>query len=202
MIVWTIGHSTRPVEDFLSLLEREHIEQVVDVRAFPGSRRYPQYNREALARTLAESRIEYLHRPALGGRRRPLKDAPPSAWRNEGFRGYAAYMRTPPFREAVDELTRRAAERRTVIMCSEAVPWRCHRTLISDALTARGIDVEHILDRSTSRHVLTGFAVVDGDEVTYPAPSDYTGEPGQLPFDLDEPGSALGARSRSARDSK
>lgn len=176
MTVWTIGHSTRPIEDFLALLERECIERLVDVRAFPGSRRYPQYNQEALARTLASAGIEYLHRPALGGRRRPPKDAPPSAWRNEGFRGYAAYMRTTAFRDAVDELLARAAERRTVIMCSEAVPWRCHRTLISDALSVRDVEVDHILDASMKRHVLTDFAVVAGDEVTYPAPSDYSTE--------------------------
>jgi uncharacterized protein (DUF488 family) len=173
MIVWTIGHSTRPIEDFLALLERERIERLVDVRAFPGSRRYPQYNADALAASLKAAGIEYLHRPSLGGRRRPPKDAPPNAWRNEGFRGYAAYMRTPAFHAALDELLARAAERRTAIMCSEAVPWRCHRTLISDALTARGVTVEHILDAATSRHTLTSFAVVEDGEVTYPAPSDY-----------------------------
>jgi uncharacterized protein (DUF488 family) len=173
MIVSTVGHSTRPIEDFLALLERERIERLVDVRAFPGSRRYPQYNHEGLARSLANAGVEYLHRPALGGRRRPPKDALPSAWRNEGFRGYAAYMRTPEFHAALDELIARAAERRTTIMCSEAVPWRCHRTLISDALTARGVTVEHILDTATSRHKLTSFAVVHDGEVTYPAPSDY-----------------------------
>ena len=169
MTVWTIGHSTRPIGDFLALLARERIERLVDVRAFPGSRRYPQYNQEALARTLKAAGIEYLHRPALGGRRRPPKGDPPSAWRNAGFRGYAAYMRTPQFHAALDDLIALAAERRTVIMCSEAVPWRCHRTLIADALTARGIDVEHILDASTSRHTLTKFAVVSGGEVAYPA---------------------------------
>lgn len=172
MIVWTIGHSTRPIEDFLALLERERIERVIDVRAFPGSRRHPQYGREALARTLANAGVEYLHLPALGGRRRPPKDAVPSAWRNEGFRGYAAYMATPEYHQAIDELLARAAERRTVIMCSEAVPWRCHRTLISDTLTARGMDVRHILDKSTSPHVLTRFAVARDGEVTYPLSAD------------------------------
>lgn len=174
MTIWTIGHSTRPIEDFLALMAREHIERLIDVRAFPGSRRYPQYNQEALASVLANSGIEYLHRPALGGRRRAPKDAPLSAWRNEGFRGYAAYMQTPAFRDAIDELLARAAETRTVILCSEAVPWRCHRTLISDALSVRGVEVDHILDASTTRHVLTHFAVVAADEVTYPAPSDYS----------------------------
>lgn len=173
MTVYTIGHSTRSLEDFLTLLERSRIERLVDVRTFPGSRRYPHFNREALARSLADASIEYLHRPALGGRRRPPKDAPPSAWRNEGFRGYAAYMQTPAFREGIEELIMLADERRTAIMCSEAVPWRCHRSLISDALTARGVAVEHILDAGVSPHRLTSFAVVEGDEVTYPATSDF-----------------------------
>ena len=172
MTIWTIGHSTRPIEDFLALLEREYIERLVDVRAFPGSRRHPQFNREPLARSLADVGIEYLHRPALGGRRRPAPDDPPTAWRNEGFRGYAGYMPTPQFRAALDGLIALARERRTVIMCSEAVPWRCHRMLISDALVARGISVQHILDAATTPHVLTSFAVVRGDEVRYPAASD------------------------------
>lgn len=183
MRVWTIGHSTRPVDDFLALLQREGIERLVDVRAFPGSRRYPQYNREPLARALREAGVEYLHRPALGGRRRAPKDAPPTAWRNEGFRGYAAYMRTPAFHDAIDELLDRARERRTVIMCSEAVPWRCHRMLISDFLTARGVDVEHILDAGTSRHTLTRFAVIVSGEVTYPA-QDSLGDASQVALDL------------------
>jgi uncharacterized protein (DUF488 family) len=184
MIVWTIGHSTRPIEDFLALLARERIERLIDVRAFPGSRRHPQYNSAALAHTLASAGIEYLHRPALGGRRRPPKDAAASAWRNEGFRGYAAYMSTPQFRAAIEELLARASECQTAIMCSEAVPWRCHRTLISDALAARGIEVEHIMEGTTSRHQLTKFAVVDNGEVTYPAPSDYTVDAGQQTLDL------------------
>jgi uncharacterized protein (DUF488 family) len=187
MTVWTIGHSTRPIEDFLALLERGRIDRLIDVRAFPGSRRYPQYNQDALARALATSGIEYLHRPALGGRRRPPKSASPSAWRNEGFRGYAAYMRTSAFRDAIDELLAIAAEQRTVIMCSEAVPWRCHRTLISDALSIRGVEVDHILDASTKRHVITHFAVVEGGEVTYPAPSDYSADV-QQGLELDSTG--------------
>ena len=172
MIVYTIGHSTRPIADFLALLERSTIERLVDVRAFPGSRRHPQFNQEALARTLPDVGIDYLHQPALGGRRRPRRAAPPSAWRNESFRGYADYMRTPEFHLALDELLARATERRTVIMCSEAVPWRCHRSLISDALVARAVRVEHILDAGLSSHVLTSFAVVRDGEVTYPATSD------------------------------
>ena len=169
MTIYTIGHSTRSLADFLGLLERSHVERLIDVRAFPGSRRHPHFSKEALARSLPEHGIEYLHRPALGGRRRPRPNASPTAWRNEGFRGYADYMRTPEFHHALDELIERARERRTVIMCSEAVPWRCHRMLISDALHARGVTVEHILDSGTSPHVLTSFAVVHDGEVTYPA---------------------------------
>jgi uncharacterized protein (DUF488 family) len=184
MTVWTIGHSTRPIDDFVALLRREGIEQLVDVRRFPGSRRQPQYNRDALARTLADAGIAYVHQPSLGGRRRPPADAPASAWRNEGFRGYGAYMRTPEFRDALGELMARAAGRRTVIMCSEAVPWRCHRTLISDALAARGVEVEHILDATTSRHKMTPFAVVRGDEVIYPPSSDHADDGVQQAIDF------------------
>ena len=172
MTIYTIGHSTRTLADFLTLLERSRVERLIDVRAFPGSRRHPHFNKEALARSLPEHGIEYLHRPALGGRRRPRPDAPPTAWRNEGFRGYADYMRTPEFHRALDELIERASERRTVIMCSEAVPWRCHRSLISDALHARGVTVEHILDSGTSRHAVTSFAVVRDGDVTYPPAPD------------------------------
>ncbi|MFL5616507.1 MAG: DUF488 family protein [Gemmatimonadaceae bacterium] len=173
MTIYTIGHSTRSFEDFLSLLQRSRIECLVDVRTFPGSRRHPHFNREVLEHSLQDAGIEYLHRPALGGRRRPPRDAPPSAWRNEGFRGYAAYMQTPAFRAALDDLIVLGDRRRTAIMCSEAVPWRCHRALISDALTARGVTVEHILDAGESPHRLTSFAVVHGDEVTYPPTADF-----------------------------
>lgn len=168
MTIYTIGHSTRPLDEFLALLERSRIERLVDVRAFPGSRRHPHFSRESLARELPEHTIEYVHRPSLGGRRRLLADSPPSAWRNESFRAYADYMRTEQFHRALDELIALGAECRTVIMCSEAVPWRCHRSLISDAITARGGDVQHILDSGTSQHTLTSFAVVEDGEVTYP----------------------------------
>ena len=177
MTIYTIGHSTRSIAAFLSLLERSRVERLIDVRAFPGSRRHPHFNREALALTLPEKGIEYLHHAALGGRRRPRPDAPASAWRNEGFRGYADYMRTPEFRRAIDELIARGEERRTVIMCSEAVPWRCHRSLISDALYARGVAVEHILDAGVSPHVLTSFAAVRDGDVTYPPTSDGAPDP-------------------------
>ena len=175
--VWTIGHSTRTIDDFLALLEREHIEHLVDVRAFPVSRRYPHFDREPLSASLAAHGISYRHAPELGGRRSAPKVGAPSAWRNAGFRGYAHYMTTPEFASALDQLRDDAARKRTVIMCAEAVPWRCHRNLISDALVARGDDVLHIGDRSASPHKLTTFAVIDASgTVRYPA----SAAPGQL----------------------
>jgi uncharacterized protein (DUF488 family) len=174
--LYTIGHSTRPIDAFLALLARSEIARLVDVRAFPGSRRHPHFSREALAHTLQAAGVAYLHRSSLGGRRRLPAEAPPSAWRNESFQAYALYMRTPEFHAALDELIALGADARTVIMCSEAVPWRCHRSLISDALTARGITVEHILDAGVSPHRLTSIAIVRDGEVTYPAPSDSAGD--------------------------
>ena len=168
MTVWTIGHSTRTLEDFIALLQRERIEQLWDVRAFPMSRRYPYFNRESLQAALAAVGIVYRHAPELGGRRSAPKDATPTQWRNSGFKGYAAYMTTGPFRAAIDALRAAASERRTTVMCAEAVPWRCHRNLIGDALVARGDEVLDILDAATTTHKLTSFAVVTDGEVTYP----------------------------------
>ena len=175
MTIYTIGHSTRPIADFLGLLARSSIARLVDIRAFPGSRRHPHFNRETLAREVPAAGIEYLHRPSLGGRRRLPPDASPSAWRNDSFHAYAEYMRTAEFHSALDELIELGETKRTVIMCSEAVPWRCHRTLVSDALAARGVEVEHILDASISPHRITRFAVVQNGEVTYPPTSDAGG---------------------------
>ena len=171
MIVYTIGHSTRSIDDFLALLAREKIRLLHDVRAFPGSKRYPQFNRESLASVLPDHGIRYVHAPALGGRRRPRPGAEPTAWRNEGFAGYADYMQTAAFHAALQELLCAAGGERLTIMCSEAVPWRCHRSLIADALTARGVEVRHILDAATTVHQVTKFAVIRGTEVTYPAPA-------------------------------
>ena len=168
MKIWTIGHSTRTLEEFIALLQRERIEALWDVRAFPMSRRYPHFNRESLRVALPEVGISYDHAPQLGGRRSVPKDAPPTQWRNAGFKGYAAYMTTPQFRAAIDGLRAAASERRTTVMCAEAVPWRCHRNLIGDALVARGDEVLDILDAATTVHKLTSFAVVTDGEVTYP----------------------------------
>ena len=166
--VYTIGHSTRSIGDFIALLQREDIRALVDVRAFPMSRRHPHFNQDALSATLAEHDIAYSHAPALGGRRRPRADSPNGAWRNESFRAYADHMGTTPFREAIAGLIATAERVRTTVMCAEAVPWRCHRWLIADALVARGCEVRHVLDASTDRHQLMDIAHVENGDVTYP----------------------------------
>ena len=167
--LYTIGHSTRGIDEFIALLAREGIRSLVDVRTFPASRRYPHFNREALADSLATRDIAYSHAPALGGRRRPRPDSPNVSWRNDGFRGYADHIATPEFRAALDELLIGAAQRPTTVMCSEAVPWRCHRTMIADAALARGARPLHVLDARTSPHTLTKFARIDRGEVRYDA---------------------------------
>ncbi len=141
----TAGHSTRPAAELVAMLAAAGVELLVDVRRFPGSRRHPQFAREALAAALAAAGIAYAYEPALGGRRAPRPDSPHTAWRNAGFRGYADHMETAEFRDALADLERRAAERPAAILCAEAVPWRCHRRLIADALTARGWEVVHLL---------------------------------------------------------
>ncbi len=168
-VIYTVGHSTRTFETLLELLQAHGVEQLVDVRTVPGSRRHPQFNREDLARRLEEAGITYRHVKALGGLRRPKPDSPNTGWERTGFRGYADYMQTPAFTAALDELISIGSPRRTTIMCAEAVPWRCHRALIADALVVRGIQVEHILSRRKAyAHTMTSFAHVDGTTVTYP----------------------------------
>ncbi len=167
--IYTIGHSTRSPEEFLAILEAFAIELIADIRTVPRSRRNPQYEQEALTRSLADHGIGYVHLRELGGLRRPRKDSPNMGWVNESFRGYADYMQTPEFAKGIDDLISRASERRTAIMCAEAVPWRCHRSLVGDALVARGIEVEDILSEKSSKpHRLTAWARVDGESVTYP----------------------------------
>lgn len=143
--VFTIGHSTRASEELLALLAEHGIEVLVDVRRYPGSRRHPQFSRDALAAALADAHIQYMHEPDLGGRRDPRPGSPHVAWRVDAFRGYADHLETPEAQAALERLIRLSAERRTVILCAEAVPWRCHRRLIADALVTRGIEVRHIL---------------------------------------------------------
>jgi len=168
-IVVTIGHSTRSLEELLELLEAHGVEHLADVRTIPRSRHNPQFNRERLARDLRRAGIGYTHMPTLGGLRHARPDSPNQGWRNASFRGFADYMQTPEFEAGIGALVEAAVSARTVIMCAEAVPWRCHRSLIADALCARGIRVEHILSGTRAEpHTLTAFAMVEGTRVTYP----------------------------------
>ena len=144
--VWTIGHSTRTIDEFVGLLHANEIRALADVRRFPGSKRYPYFGSEALAERLRPEGIRYLWLPALGGRRAPSRDSPNTGWRNAAFRAYADYIGTPEFAEALAGLTDAASESRLAYMCAEAVWWRCHRRIISDVLTVQGWEVRHILD--------------------------------------------------------
>ena len=171
--IWTIGHSTRTIEEFIAALEVHSIKLLVDVRGVPGSKRYPQFNKERLAKSLKKPGIRYEHFPELGGRRKPRPNSRNIAWRNASFRGYADYMETEEFRKGADRLVDLTdATGRTAIMCAEAVWWRCHRALISDYLKARGIEVMHIIDANKSDpHPYTSAArIVDG-ELSYRAES-------------------------------
>jgi len=169
----TIGHSTLPIELFLRALVENGCELLVDVRRFPGSRRYPQFGQAALFASLAGVGIEGVWREGLGGRRRASKASVNAAWRNESFRGYADYMQTAEFTAEIDWLMEAIGRKSVVVMCAEAVPWRCHRSLIADAVLARGTTVEDIFvtpeGRSSRKpHVLTSFARVEGGRVSYP----------------------------------
>lgn len=161
--LYTIGHSTRTFEELLGLLKREGVSHLVDVRAFPTSARYPHFNKENLERSLPEHGIRYTHFPSLGGRRKVRRDSHNTLWRNAGFRGYADYMETREFDEALTALLELAHQEPTAIMCAEAVPWRCHRSLISDAAVARGTDVRHIMDDKSHPHRLTSFGRIDSE---------------------------------------
>jgi uncharacterized protein (DUF488 family) len=167
---FTVGHSTRPSEELLTLLREAGSRHLVDVRAFPSSRRHPQFNRDALREWLPEAGIQYTHLPALGGRRNPVPDSPNGGWRERAFQGYADHMATSDFQEGLAQLEALAREVPTAIMCAEAVWWRCHRRLISDALVARGWRVEHLgIGAGRAVHELPPFAVVDSDgRVRYP----------------------------------
>ena len=163
--LWTIGHSTLSIEDFISKLRSFEIQVLVDVRSYPGSRRYPHFNRDQFNASLADTGIRYEHFPELGGRRRARPDSLNIAWRNESFRGYADYMETNEFRAGIDRLLTIATTQRTAIMCSEAVWWRCHRSLISDYLKVQGIEVNHIMSIGKAEpHPFTSAAgIVDGE---------------------------------------
>lgn len=171
MTVFTIGHSTRTIDAFLAMLHGHGVQRLLDVRTVPRSRHNPQFARDALAPALLRSGIAYDHVPALGGLRRPHPDSPNTGWRNTSFRGYADHMQTPGFAAAIDALVARAQHDTVACMCAEAVPWRCHRSLIADALIVRGIDVADITGPTTARpHRLTPFARVTGTTVIYPPP--------------------------------
>ncbi|BDU06858.1 DUF488 domain-containing protein [Nocardia cyriacigeorgica] len=169
-LVYTIGHSTRPVAEFIAILEHVGIGLVADIRTVPKSRHNPQFHIDRLAGSLAAAGIGYRPRPGLGGLRKPARDSINTGWRNASFRGYADYMQTRSFEEAIEELIALTAEHVTVIMCAEAVFWRCHRRLVADALLVRGIDVQHIMGASTlTPAAMTSFASVRGTRVTYPS---------------------------------
>jgi len=168
-VLWTIGHSTRPVAELIALLEGHGVMRLLDVRAVPRSRHNPQFNSDALALSLSQRGIAYAHRPELGGLRRARRDSLNLGWKNEGFRGYADYMQTPEFGHALTELMADAEREPCAIMCAEASPWRCHRSLIADALTVRGMEVRHIMaPGKADLHKLTGFVHVEGTQLTYP----------------------------------
>lgn len=167
--IYTIGHSTRSIEEFLALLKAHGIEEVVDVRTIPKSRRNPQFGQDMLAAALKKEGIAYVHHAALGGLRRPSKESINTGWENTSFRGFADYMASESFQEGLEELKAMAEKKRVAIMCAEAVPWRCHRSLIADALTVQGWQVLHIQSRKTAKeHELTPFLKVQDGKIFYP----------------------------------
>jgi uncharacterized protein (DUF488 family) len=167
--IHTIGHSTRPIDEFVGLLENYGVEQLVDIRTVPGSRHNPQYGQAALRASLGASGISYVYLKELGGLRHGRKDSVNTGWRNQSFRAYADYMQTEEFSRAVDELVALAGAAPTAIMCAEAVPWRCHRSLVGDALLVRGVGVRDIMSSTNDPpHRLTSFARVSGTDISYP----------------------------------
>jgi uncharacterized protein (DUF488 family) len=181
--IFTIGHSTHSLAEFAGLLRAHGLTLLADVRTVPRSRHNPQFNRDTLPDALAAAGIEYRHLPGLGGLRRTRPDSPNTGWRNESFRGFADYMQTGEFAAALDELLDLARHSTVAVMCAEAVPWRCHRSLIADALLVRGVQVEDIIGERSQAHHLTPFALVQGRHIVYPAvtegmePTESAGEP-------------------------
>ncbi|HTL17226.1 MAG TPA: DUF488 domain-containing protein [Patescibacteria group bacterium] len=167
---WTIGHSTRTIDELIALLNEQAIQAVADVRHYPGSRRFPQFGREALAASLAEAGMQYVHFPELGGRRRADANSTNTAWRNEAFRGYADYMAGPEFKSGIERLVALGLRKRVAIMCAEVLWWRCHRALISDFLKAAGYTVVHVLGANkTQEHPFTSAARIIGGKLSYAA---------------------------------
>ena len=176
-LVCTIGHSNRALDEFIDLLKRNDIAHVLDVRTVPRSRHNPQFGQEALPDSLKAVGIAYTHLPGLGGLRHARVDSPNTGWRNASFRGYADYMQTPEFAANVEKVAEMARAERCVLMCAKAVPWRCHRSMIGDALLVRGVEVEDIIGAGARKpHRMTPFAVVDGTRILYPGsgPADLT----------------------------
>ena len=167
--IHTVGHSNKSLEDFLSLLKAHGISRILDVRRYPTSRKWPHFDAAALAESLRGAGVDYVGLPHLGGRRRPRPDSPHVAWRDDSFRGFADFMDTPEFAEGLAQVERLASEMPSALLCAEALPWKCHRSLIADALVARGIEARHIMSaKAADVHTLTSFARVDGTRVTYP----------------------------------
>ncbi len=182
-LVCTIGHSNRSLADFIALLQANMVDRVLDVRTVPRSRHNPQFNRDALPASLAEAGIAYEHLPGLGGLRHPRRDSMNGGWHNDSFRGYADYMQTPEFADSVHHVVELARRQRCALMCAEVVPWRCHRSMIADALLVRGIVVDDIIGTAARKpHALTAFAQVEGDTITYP-PIVGPGDQAALAFD-------------------
>lgn len=169
--VFTIGHSTHSTREFIRILKSFEINLLVDIRHYPGSRHCPQFGKSRLKATLKRHGINYIHLEGLGGRRNPVKDSDlNSGWRNRGFKGYADYMQTSEFKDALSELMKLSEKKNTVIMCAEAVPWRCHRSLVGDALLVRKYNVQDIFSEAKSKpHKITPFARVRGKKIVYPA---------------------------------
>jgi uncharacterized protein (DUF488 family) len=167
--IFTTGHSTRPIGDFIELLRAHSVKRVVDIRTIPRSRHNPQFNQEPLKESLQAAGIGYTHLKKLGGLRHPKKDSINLGWRNSGFRGFADYMQTPEFESGLERAIRLGQTKPTALMCAEAVPWRCHRSLVADALTVRKIPVKHILTPTRAQnHEITPFAHICGLHITYP----------------------------------
>jgi uncharacterized protein DUF488 len=172
LVIFTIGHSTRPIDVFIRLLKAHGVQRVVDVRTIPRSQHNPRFNRNQLSPALHRANIHYRHMPGLGGLRHARPDSTNTGWRNASFRGYADYMETPAFEDSLTRCIDLAKQERVVLMCAEAVPWRCHRSLIADALLARGIETREITSGIRTRpHELTSWARVQGTQITYPAPT-------------------------------
>jgi uncharacterized protein (DUF488 family) len=168
-VAFTVGHSTRPIDEFIFLLTSHDVSRLVDVRTIPRSRTNPQFNKDVLPVSLSNANITYVHQPELGGLRKPKPNSLNRGWRNLSFRGYADHMQTPEFQSAIESLLAWIKHERVAIMCAEAVPWRCHRSLIADALMVRGVVVEELVSsRKRSIHKLTPFAKVIGTTIIYP----------------------------------